>query len=49
MSKRWWLVGLAVALIVAFLSPLASSNTRIRAQGCGTFRPGTILDPEASA
>jgi hypothetical protein len=26
MNKRWWLVGLAVALIVAFLSPLASSS-----------------------
>lgn len=26
MKRRWWLAGLAIALVVAFLSPLASSH-----------------------
>ena len=26
MKQRWWLVGLAIALLLAFLSPLASSH-----------------------
>ncbi|MBM3189420.1 MAG: hypothetical protein FJZ90_11940 [Chloroflexi bacterium] len=26
MSKRWWLVGLGLALLIAILSPLASSH-----------------------
>ena len=26
MKQRWWPVGLAIALVVAFLSPLASSH-----------------------